>query len=290
MEAAIRIESLVKSFGEDFTLGPLDLEVPRGAIFGLIGPNGAGKTTTIDLMLNLGREDAGSISLFGMHHRKDEVAVKQRVGYVSPDMNFDAWGRVHRLLRYVRSFYPDWDEAYCRRLMDQLKLDEGAKIRSLSFGNRIKLGLVAALSHRPDLLLLDEPVIGLDAVSRQEVFGELLAAVQDESRTVLISSHDLEGVERFADHLGFIKDGRLLLGGETGELVSRFALCDFSCGPGKPVSFPGGFYPRQSDNGRLRAVVDRAAGLEDWCREQGMEELSSAPVTLEDLFVTLAKD
>ena len=97
MDYTIDIRGLEKSFGKKFKLGPLDLHVPAGSIYGLIGPNGAGKTTTIDLCMNMGREDAGEIRIFGMHHRDDVVAVKREIGYVSPDLNFEAWGKVHRL-------------------------------------------------------------------------------------------------------------------------------------------------------------------------------------------------
>jgi ABC-2 type transport system ATP-binding protein len=286
----IEIRSLVKSFGDAFTLGPLDLDVPRGAIFGLIGPNGAGKTTTIDLMLNMGREQAGSIRLFGKHHRDDEVEIKRNIGYVSPDINLDAWGKVKRLLHYFRKFYPDWDDAYCRELLDKLNVHPEDKIRTMSFGTKIKLNLIVALAHRPDLLLLDEPTMGLDAVSRHEVFGELLKAVQDEERTVLISSHGLADVERFADHIGFIKEGRLLLGGETAALVSRFRLCDFECRNGTPSMFPDGVYPQPSEGGRVRAVIDGQAAADGWIKAQHLQEISSAPMNLEELFVALAKE
>jgi len=286
----VEIRSLVKSYGENFTLGPLDLDVPQGAIFGLIGPNGAGKTTTIDLMLNIVREDAGSVRLFGKDHRHGEAGIKQNVGYVSPDINFAAWRKVGRLLHYFRKFYPDWDDAYCRELLDKLNVRPEDKIQTMSFGTRIKLNLIVAMAHRPALLLLDEPTIGLDAVSRHEVFEELLKAVQNEERTVLISSHSLTDVERFADHIGFIKDGRLLLGGQTGALVSRFRLCDFEARHDRPSVFPDGVYPQPSQNGRIRIVVDSQAEVAGWIKAQNLQEISSAPMNLEELFVALARE
>lgn len=287
---AIQIRSLVKSYGDKFTLGPLDLDVPRGAIFGLIGPNGAGKTTTIDLMMNIGLEQSGSIRLFGKHHRRDEVEIKQNVGYVSPDINFMAWKTAGRLIHYFRKFYPDWDDTYCRELMRKLDLQSEDKVQAMSFGAKIKLNLVVAMSHRPKLLLLDEPTIGLDAVSKQEVFGELLKAVQDEERTVVISSHGLTDLERFADHIGLIKDGRLLLDGATDTLVNRFLLCDFEAPNGKPSVFPNGVYQQPSKNDRIRLVIDRQAATEAWINEQGLMEISSTPMNLEDLFIALARN
>ena len=214
---AIEIRGLEKHFSR-FNLGPLDLAVPQGAVYGLIGPNGAGKTTTLDLILGLGREDAGSIKVLGLDHRRDEVAMKQQVGYASPEVLFNAWGRVHKLVRFVRGFYPSWDHAYCGRLLDSLHIGMDERIAALSFGSRVKLGLILALAWHPKILILDEPTAGLDAVSKQQIFSELLRAVQDEERTVLISSHSLSDLERFADHIGMIKNGKLLLEGPTSEV------------------------------------------------------------------------
>lgn len=287
---AIEIHSLVKSYGDNFTLGPLDLTIPSGAIFGLIGPNGAGKTTSIDLMLNIGREDAGTIQIFGKHHRRDDVDIKRHIGYVSPEVNYAPWRKVNRVLHYFRKFYPEWDDAYCQDLLHRLGIGPEDLIHSMSFGARIKLNLVVAMAHRPALLLLDEPTIGLDAVSRQEVFGELLKAVQDEDRTVLISSHNLTDVQRFADHIGFIKNGRLLLGGETATLIDRFRLCDFEVRNGMPAVFPEGVFPQVKGNDRIRVVMDRKAGVDEWIKTQDLKEISSTPMNLEELFVALARD
>jgi ABC-2 type transport system ATP-binding protein len=118
---AIEIRGLVKQF-PGFKLGPLDLTVPMGAIYGFIGPNGAGKTTTIDMIFGMGRLDSGSIQILGLDHSADEVAMKQEVGYVSPDVNYQAWGRVGRVIQFVRGFYPSWDENYCERLMSEFRL------------------------------------------------------------------------------------------------------------------------------------------------------------------------
>ena len=141
--------------------------------------------------------------------------MKRQVAYVSPDLLFNPWGRVHKVVQFVRGFYPTWDQAYCERLMTSLDLGANDKISTLSFGARIKLALLLALAWRPKVLILDEPTVGLDAISKHAVFAELLAAVQDEERTVLISSHGLTDVERFADHLGMIKNGRLVVEGAT---------------------------------------------------------------------------
>lgn len=286
---AIRIRGLEKSFRK-FTLGPLDLSIPKGAIYGLIGPNGAGKTTTIDLIMGMGAKDAGSISVFGMDHIQDEVAVKKQIGYASPDLIFNAWGKVNRLIGFMRAFYDDWDDAYCQQLLERLKIGWNDSILTLSFGMRTKLGLVVALSHRPPLLLLDEPLIGLDAVSKKEVFSELLAAVQDENRTVLISSHDLHDLERFADHIGILHRGKLLLEGPTAGLVETFrtVVCVSSNGA-EPGALPG-VYVQEHEAHHWRLLVDTANNTLDLLEEMGMHDMVAAPVTLEELVIGLVKE
>ncbi len=286
---AIRIRGLEKSF-RNFKLGPLDLSVPKGAIYGLIGPNGAGKTTTIDLIMGMGAKDAGAIEVLGMDHIREEVAVKKQIGYASPDLLFNAWGKVKRLIGFVRAFYDDWDDAYCLELLERLNIGWNDRIATLSFGTRTKLGLVVALSHRPPLLLLDEPLAGLDAVSKQEIFTELLGAVQDEDRTVLISSHDLHDLERFTDHIGILHDGKLLLEGPTAELVDSFRTVDCTSPNGADPAHLEDIYVHKHEGNRWRLLVNTRGNALDRLSSLGMADLATAPVTLEELFVGLFKE
>jgi len=286
---AIEIRGLIKNYPA-FKLGPLDLTVPRGAIYGLIGPNGAGKTTAIDLIFGMGKNDAGQIRVLGLDHRADEVELKRRAAYVSPDLNFQVWGKVGRAIRFVRGFYPEWDDAYCAALMKSFHLSDGDKIATLSFGAKTKLSLLLALSRRPQVLILDEPTTGLDAVSKQEVFGELLKAVEDGERTVLISSHGLSDIERFADHIGMIKNGKLLLEGRTDEIVDRFRLAEFFTGNGTEFQNHDGLIILKRNENRWHALIDQQSGVQDWLQTRGAKEISLTRVTLEDLFVALAKD
>ena len=210
-----------------------------------MGPNGSGKTTTIDLIFGMGAKDAGSIRVLGLDPERDEVAMKRQVAYVGPDLVFAPWRRIQGLIQFVRGFYPTWDGAYCERLMASLGLAAGDRIETLSFGARIKLALLLALAWRPKVLILDEPTVGLDAISKQAIFSELLAAVQDEDRTVLISSHALTDVERFADHLGMIKNGRLLVEGATDDVIGRFRMVDVVArDPAGFAGHPGVFVQR----------------------------------------------
>ena len=285
---AIEIRGLVKNHPR-FTLGPLDLTVPRGAIYGLIGPNGAGKTTAIDLIFGMGRNDAGQIRVLGLDHRADEVELKRRVAYLSPDLNFATWGKVGKAIRFVRGFYPGWDDAYCAELMRTFRLGDNDKIATLSFGAKTKLGLLLALARRPEVLILDEPTTGLDAVSKQEVFSELLRTVADGERTVLISSHGLGDIERFADHVGMLKNGRLLLEGRTDEIVDRYRMAEFFTAGDLRAPAPAGLVLLKRSENRWRALLDQPSGAQAWLERQGARDIALTRLTLEDLFVALVK-
>jgi ABC-2 type transport system ATP-binding protein len=288
-QSAIKIRGLRKNFSQ-FSLGPLEMTVPAGGIYGFIGPNGSGKTTTIDLILGMGRKDAGDVQVLGLDHCDQEVEIKRNIGYVSPELNFHAWGIVGQAIQFARGFYPKWDQTYCEKLLHSFGLAVGEKILTLSFGSKIKLALIIALSHRPCLLILDEPTVGLDALSKQEVFAELLAAVEDGERTVLISSHSLTDVERFADSIGMIKNGLMLLEGTTTEVVDRFRMVDFINTNGLTTQPPRGLYLLAQEKERHRALVDTKLGVLDWIKNHGAGEISVLPVTLEEVFLALAKD
>ncbi len=286
---AIELRGVVKRYS-GFTLGPLDLTVPRGAIYGLIGPNGAGKTTAIDLLFSLGRNDAGTIRALGLDHRDDDVELKRRAAYVSPELNFAAWGKVGKAVRFVRGFYPDWDDAYCAELMRVFGLGANDKIATLSFGSRTKLALLLALARRPELLVLDEPTTGLDPVSKQQAFGELLRAVEGGERSVLISSHGLADIERFADHVGLLKGGKLLLEGRTDEIVDRYRLAEFFLDAPPPATPPAGLVFLRRAGARHHALLDQQSRAAEWLQSRGARELTLTRLTLEDLFVALVKD
>jgi ABC-2 type transport system ATP-binding protein len=286
---AIEIRGLEKRFPA-FALGPVDITVPRGAIYGLIGPNGAGKTTIMDLIFRMGATSAGTITVLGLDHVRDEVAVKQRVGYVGPELNFQPWGTVGKAIEFVRGFYPTWDDAECERLLRMFELGWKNRIQTLSFGSKTRLALVIALSWKPKVLVLDEPTVGLDAIAKQQVFAELMAAVQDEDRTVFISSHGLADLERFADHVGMIKNGKMLLEGATADVVERYRMMDFLTG--SEVEFAGrsGCVVQSHDQNRWRVLVDlRSASLER-ILSGGTRQVAESPVTLEELFVALGRE
>lgn len=286
---AIEIRGLRKHY-PSFDLGPLDMNVPKGSIYGFVGPNGAGKTTAIDLMFGMGLADAGSIHINGLDRAVDEVAIKRRAAYVGPDLEYSSWVRIGRAIRFVRGFYPEtWDDDYCDELLESFNLDPTDKIATLSFGSRTKLAILIALSHRPDVLVLDEPTTGLDAIAKQELFSQLLALVQDTERTILISSHSLADVERFADHLGIINDGLMLHEGPTSDIVERYCLVDFTLAGGGEFTAPDGLTFIRRDAERIRVLADRHSDGLAALQSHSPADTTESPVTLEELFVSLLK-
>jgi ABC-2 type transport system ATP-binding protein len=238
----------------------------------------------------MGDKDAGSVSVLGFDHLRDELAMKQRVGYVSPDLDFRAWGRVSSAIHFVRGFYPTWDELYCTQLLAALHVGRDERIGALSFGARTKLALVLALSWRPQLLILDEPTVGLDAISKQQVFAELLAAVRTDERTVLISSHTITDLERFADHVGMIKQGRLVFEGAITDVMDRYRMVDFTVERLIELANQPGIIVQATVQNRWRVLLDLQRSSLEWLRGRGASQIADTPVSLEDLFVALGRD
>jgi len=192
--------------------------MPRGAVYGLVGANGAGKTTLIKHILGLLRAQNGSVRVFGLDPVADPVAVLSRIGYLSEENDLPPWMRVDELIRYTRAFYPAWDDPYAEELRQAFGLDSDAKIKNLSKGQKARAGLLTALAHQPELLVLDEPSSGLDPIVRKDILGAVIRTIADEGRTVLFSSHLLEEVEQVADHVTMIKLGKIVLSAPLEEI------------------------------------------------------------------------
>src|SRR5881398_2130432 len=210
-ESVVHVSDLTRRFGATTALARVSLSLPRGAVYGLVGANGAGKTTLIKHLLGLLKAQSGSVRVFGLDPVSDPVGVLSRIGYLSEQRDLPPWMRIDELLRYTQAFYPKWDASYAEQLRRQFGLDPAARVRNLSRGECAKAGLLLALAHRPELLLLDEPSSGLDPVVRRDILEAIIRAVADEGRTVLFSSHLLHEVERVADHVALIDQGRVVL-------------------------------------------------------------------------------
>lgn len=219
---AICIEGLTKRFGRCVAVDGLDLRVETGSVFGLVGQNGAGKTTTLRCILDLLRPTAGRITVLGDDSVADSVAIRARVGYLPEETDSWGWMTVAECLWFHSGFYASWDAALAEDLRERLGLDPARKLRALSRGTRAKVNLIAALAHRPELLILDDPTSGLDPVVRREFLEAMIETVNAEGNTVLLSTHLLHEMERVADRVAVLHEGRLLLSAQIDELKERY--------------------------------------------------------------------
>jgi ABC-2 type transport system ATP-binding protein len=214
----VELQGVTRVFDRKTALSNLSLAVPPGVVFGLIGGNGAGKTTLIRHVLGLLQARTGSVRVFGLDPVQHPVEVLGRVGYLSENRDLPDWMRVGELMRYTQAFFPRWDSAYAEELRRDFDLPLDARIKTLSRGQRARAGLLVAVAHRPDLLILDEPSSGLDPVVRRDILGAIIRTTADEGRTVLFSSHLLDEVERVADRVAMIHDGQIVLTAPMDEI------------------------------------------------------------------------
>ena len=221
MVAAIETHELTKWYSHHSRgIIGVDLVVEAGQIFGFLGPNGAGKSTTIRLLLDLIRPTSGSALVLGLDIHRDRLAIDRRVSYVPGELSLYSELTGRQLLTYLGNLQGSVDEAHREKLIERLELDPGKRIKSLSRGNKQKVGLVAAFMIRPDLLMMDEPTAGLDPFIQLE-FEHLCEEARDEGRTVFISSHQLPEVEHLCDRVGIIREGRLLAVESISSLKER---------------------------------------------------------------------
>jgi ABC-2 type transport system ATP-binding protein len=216
----IETHHVAKRFGRFEAVEDLNLQVPEGAVFALIGPNGTGKTTSIRMMMNILQPDRGEIVVLGTPSRELSAAHFQRIGYVSESQKLPGGLALAQYFSYLQSLYPSWDPGLAQDLCQQFELPSARRIRHLSHGMRMKALLVGALAFRPRLLVLDEPLSGLDTLVRDEVVNGLLQQAAD--TTILISSHELTEIESFTTHVAFLQNGRLLLQESIETLQQRF--------------------------------------------------------------------
>jgi ABC-2 type transport system ATP-binding protein len=209
MSALISAEKLTKSYGQHRGIIEVDLEVQENEAFGFLGPNGAGKTTMIRTLLNHIRPTSGKATVFGIDTTVDPVAIHRRLGYLPGEFALYDKLTGGQTLEYFANLRGGVDAAYQTQLIERLDLDTSRKFKEYSKGNKQKVGLIAALQHRPDLLLLDEPTSGLDPLV-QQTFYEVIREAKAEGRTVFLSSHILSEVEKTCDRVAIVRDGLLV--------------------------------------------------------------------------------
>ncbi|MGA2134709.1 MAG: ABC transporter ATP-binding protein [Bryobacteraceae bacterium] len=291
----LQAREVTKSFGAVAVLDGLNLEVPRGSVFGLIGPNGAGKTTSIKIVMNILQPTSGRVEVLGVDSRRLGPREFSRIGYVSENQEMPQWMTVEYLLAYLKPFYPTWDDARAVELLRQFDLPRKRRLRDLSRGMWMKAALASSLAYRPPLLVLDEPFSGLDALVREELIEGLLESAGE--TTILISSHDLSDIESFLSHVAYLDRGRLWFTEEMTSLSARFREIEVTVDP--PAQMPAGqdwpaawlrpeaspalvrFVESRFDPERTASEIRRLFG--------GVREISVHPMPLRAIFLTLAR-
>ena len=284
----VDIQRVTRQFGTKTALDNVSLVVPRGGVFGLIGSNGAGKTTLIKHILGLLKAQSGTVQVFGLDPVENPVGTLGRIGYLSEDRDLPNWMRVGEMMRYTQAFFPNWDEKYAEELREAFDLDRNAKINTLSRGQRARAGLLVALAHRPDLLVLDEPSSGLDPVVRRDILGAIIRTIADEGRTVLFSSHLLDEVERVADRVAIIHQGRIMLTAPMDEIKDTHRRVTLRFG--QPVDRPPSLVGTLSYEGQGVEWTYICSGESDQLRRAaealGATVVGDAALTLDEIFVS----
>jgi len=293
MDHAIVTSNLNCRYGAVKALTDLTLRVETGTIFALLGPNGAGKTSTLRVLMNIIPPASGSATVLGVDSRKLGPGELATIGYVSENQHIPRWMTVDQLIAFCKPLYSTWDDSLCDTLIRQFDLPRDVRLGRMSRGMRVKAALVSSLAYRPRLLVLDEPFSGLDPVVRDDLVRGVLELAGDERWTVVISSHDLDEVERLVDAVGFIDNGRLVLSERFSDLHARFRRIDLTASewPSPPAALPTWLGVQQS--GRLlRFIESQYVDGETERRLAAMAPeavIDVQPMTLREIFIALVR-
>ncbi len=288
MTNVLKIQNLRKEY-EEFVLDDISWDVPQGYITGLIGPNGAGKTTTIKLIMNLIKSDGGEVKVLGLDHIDNDLEIKNRVGYVGEEQFFYEHRSANWTGKFVSHFFTDWDGKRYQELLEEFEIPRKKMIRKFSKGMRVKLSLAIALSHNPDLIILDEPTAGLDPIIRRDVLDFLQSITQNGDKSVLISSHITDDIARIADIITYMINGRIALTAAKDDLLANWKRIHYS---------KGALDPEMIEN--LEQVEDHAFGGSGITRNyleikdslsQGLTSgnIKTENVGLDDILISLVK-
>lgn len=291
-QTMIQFRDVHKRFKKQSALRQFHLNVPEGTIYGLVGRNGAGKSTTLRLIMNLLRADSGELQVMGHSPQQLPLKLRQKIGYSSDSLPLIPWLKVGQLLQENGAFYPDWDVDYVKLWLKRLELNVDKRVFSLSRGEKQKLAFLMAIGHRPRLLILDEPAGGLDPVVRQQFLESLIELLNETGTTIVLSSHQLQELERIAEHIGIVEQGQMVLETELETLRSQV----------RRVVLMGDSQLRvEAQQQELLDKLERPGYVElvyrNWREEQAEQLMQQHPqsslqvqaLSLEDIFVLLQK-
>lgn len=285
----IDIQGVTKRFGTTEVLCGVDWQISKGSVVGLVGTNGAGKSTLIKCLLGLLKPTAGHIRILGEDPWTLSAAAKERLGYVPQTVQLYPWMTVDQITRYVGAFYQNWDAAWVSTLIDRWQLPRNHRVGPLSQGQLQKLALVLAIGHRPDLLILDEPVASLDPVARREFLRSLLELTGDNQHTVLFSTHITSDLERVASHVAMLRDGKIAMFDELDVMKDRVKRLRIAATQDLPTSFAVRGALRTQVEGRhaMVAVADLDDKLVGELQTEWQADVAVEDLNLEDIFLEL---
>lgn len=288
-EAVIASQGVCKNFGDKEVLRGVDLSIPRGSVVGLLGKNAAGKTTLIKCLLGLLKVHSGTLRVFGEDPWWLTAESKAQLGYVPQEVALYPWMRVEQILQYTAAFYPRWNWELAHRLVRQWELPPKDRVGPLSTGQLQKLALVLALGHEPELLVLDEPVASLDPVARRDFLRTLLEIAQSETRTILFSTHITSDLERVADRVAILRDGRIVFHDELDVLKESVKRLRITASRDLPAAFAvrGALRTEVAGPSALVAVSGVTGSLIDDLRTTWDATVDVEPLSLEDIFLEM---
>lgn len=288
-ESVIKTTDLTKYYGTKAVVDHLDIDIPRGCICGFLGRNGAGKTTTIKMLLGLVHPTAGSAQVLGCDCAALTPGIRQRVGYVTEGHRLFRWMSIRRLEVFQRAFFPvQWDSGFFSEMIDYFELSPKRKIKHLSNGQRAQVSLALTLAPRPELLIMDDPTLGLDAAIRRQFLEGMINLITQEGRTVLFSSHILGDVERVCDRLLVLDRGVLRADCTLDQFRAAVVKVKmrFPAGAPDPLDAPGLLHCRQQgDDYELLCVGVTEAEVTAWAHSQNGDTCLVIPLSMEDQFI-----
>ena len=282
---AIECKNLGKIYPH-FTLQGVDLVLPEGTVMGFVGPNGAGKSTTLRSIMGLVHQDAGEVRVLGKRIPQQQIEAKWDIGFVSEDMRLYPSQSIGFHMDFMRSIYDSWDDAYATELLKRFDLVAEQKVKGLSHGQRVKASLLMAFARRPKLLVFDEPTTGLDPVARKEILAEMMRAMEDETRSILFSSHNTLDVEQISDHIIFIQRGRIVASKDKETFLDSWRRLRLVVPDGFSMeTLPGVVDTQRAGHQVVLTSSDFSPALESRIRNTGATITEVQRMSLEEIFI-----
>jgi ABC-2 type transport system ATP-binding protein len=289
IDTVLQTQGLTKYYGSNLAVDHLDLKIPQGCICGFVGRNGAGKTTAIKLMLGLLRPTTGSSRLLGCNSQELEPAIRQRIGYVTEGHRLFRWMSIKELEKFQRSFFPkQWDDKFFADMIEYFNLPKKRKIKHFSNGERAQVSLALALAPNPELLIMDDPTLGLDAAIRRQFLEGMIELIMRQGRTVLFSSHILGDVERVSDRIVVIDKGVLKANCSLEEFRAavKKVILSFADSAPAEVDIEGLLHCRRSEKElELILVGPTDEQIAQWANNNSAEKHQIIKMNLEDQFI-----